>query len=533
MQVILTAREMRSSDGRAIRTFKIPGVVLMENAGRGAVDAIEEDLTGLRGRSALVVCGTGNNGGDGFVIARHLFNRGWDVVAALAGRGRDLRGDAKTNYTVLRSFIREDPGVKKRLELIELRSLGPLRDLRGSDVVIDALFGTGFKGEASGLPRQLIGWMNARECPKVAIDIPSGLDADTGGIAGVAVKADLTLTMGALKTGLITNGGRSHAGRIRVIDIGMPGSVLGQGAHPTFLLEDDDIRRALPVRPFNAHKHSVGKIFVLAGSRGLTGAAAMAALSAMKAGAGAVVLATASSVYPILAKKLTEVMVEPLDETEEGTISPEALPRIREHLAWADVAILGPGLSRNDRTRALVLKVLGEARCGIVLDADGLGALAEDPRALSHRRRRDVILTPHTGELSRIIGRTAPEIERERIAIARKTAGDLSVTLVLKGAPTVTAGRGGTVYVNPTGNPGMATAGSGDVLAGVIAGLWAQGMGPDEAAYAGVYLHGLAGDLARDHYGERSLLALDIQAFLPAAFRQLGDAAHGPHALRP
>lgn len=508
MEPLLTAAEMRECDRVAIKEFGIPGIVLMENAGRGLAMAVERHFGSVLGKTVLFFCGKGNNGGDGLVAARHLLKSSAQVIILLLGKARQVSGDAKTNLDVIRKIARNN----RDLSIIEFASIKQLSHLRKPDIIVDALLGTGFSGEVKSPYNKVIQWMNDSHVPIVAVDIPSGINADNGEAVGTAVRARLTVTMGLKKIGLVVGRGRECAGKTEVEGIGIPGQIFSSQTFKTFLVLRSDIQKALPQRPVDAHKHSVGKIFVIAGSRGLTGAAAMVSQAAMRMGAGAVVLGTPKSVYPILSKKLTEVMVEPLEETSEGSVSLAALPVIEKFFKWADVVVIGPGLSRQPETQELVLRIAEEMHYPLLIDADGLNALTKNISLLKKSKNRNIVLTPHTGELSRLIGVSSNEIERERVAIARKAAKDLGVTLVLKGAPTVTATRDGHVFVNSTGNPGMATAGSGDVLGGIIAALWAQKMSPYQASYCGVYLHGLAGDIARDKYGERGMLATDILA---------------------
>lgn len=519
MEPLVTAAEMRRCDRIAIEKMKIPGLLLMENAGRAVAEAVLDLCAHESERNILIFCGKGNNGGDGFVAARHLFNHDAWVTVVLVGKAREIKGDAKTNYTILKNMI----GRKghPRLRLIELSSPRQLNRLGEPNVIVDALFGTGFSGALKSPYDKLVDWMNRSHARKVAVDIPSGVNADNGEVAKIAVRANETVTMGLNKIGLVVGRGRNHTGSIRVADISIPRNVYEAQRFATFHVLGEDVRGAMPHRPFDAHKHSVGKIFVLAGSRGLTGAAALAAESAMRVGAGAVVLGTPQGVYPILAKKLTEVMVEPLDETEAGSVGLSAMPTIEKFLKWADICVIGPGLSRNAETRSLVWKIVSSSNKPLLIDADGLNALAENTEILRKRRNPEIIITPHTGELSRLTKIATAEIERDRVAMARRVADGLRLTLVLKGAPTVTASREGLVAVNSTGNPGMATAGSGDVLAGIIAGLWGQKMNMFEAAYTGVYVHGLAGDAARDAFGEKAMMARDIAGHIITALRTL------------
>lgn len=520
METVVTSAEMQACDRYAIDTLKIPGLILMENAGRGVVEMMEKHFGSMAGKTVIIVCGKGNNGGDGYVVARHLFNRGARIVVVLIGEAFELKGDAKVNFESIRKIASKFK-TDGKLQIKELKSKRSLKLLPKADIIVDAIFGTGFSGEVREPYKSIIDWINKTKCKKVSIDIPSGVNADNGEVSNVAVKADLTVTMALRKIGLITGEGRSYAGKVEVVDISMPSETLKK--LQTFIVGADDVRRVLPRRPINAHKHSVGKIFVLAGSTGFTGAAAMTASTAMKAGAGAVILGTPKSVYPILAKKLTEVMVEPLIDTEEGTLSLAAYDKVITHLKWSDLMICGPGISRNPETCQLVWRLISEYDKKILIDADGLNNLSEKISFLKNHRSREIIITPHTGELSRLTGLSSTEIEKNRVTIAKQVAKQFRLTLVLKGAPTITADEDGKVYINSTGNPGMASAGMGDILAGLIGGLWSQGMDRTDAAYSGVYLHGRAGDLAKNKFGEKSLLAMDVQDFLPKSILEIED----------
>jgi NAD(P)H-hydrate epimerase len=509
---------MRECDRIAINKLGIPGIVLMENAGARAAAIIEKRFSPLRGKSVTVFCGKGNNGGDGLVISRHLLNRGAVVNLFLIGGKRDLKGDPRVHFETLVRF-QKALKIKSMLRIQEVGSARGLGVLPRADLVVDAIFGTGFSGPVKGLARDVISRINEYKGTVISIDMPSGLGADDGKVENAAVRADLTITMSLRKIGLYSGNGRSYAGSVEVVDIGYEPQQFKFLRPSTFLVEAADVSGELPVRPFNAHKHSVGKILIIAGSKGLTGAAFMTASAAMRSGAGAVLLVTPSSVYPILARKLTEVMVEPLPETSEGTLSPASFPVIAKHAKWADVVIIGPGLSRHEETQRLIRAIVAKVEAPLLIDADGLNAFSGQPLLLKRRKTRHPVLTPHTGELSRLTGLRSDEIERERVSIARRVAKQLGLTLVLKGAPTVTASEDGSVFVNSSGNPGMATAGSGDVLSGIIGALWSQGMERTRASFCGVFIHGKAGDLARDELGEKGMMATDITRHLGAALR--------------
>ena len=516
MEPIVTSEEMRAIDRHATKHLRIPSLLLMENAGRGVADVIERTYSPLKGKSIAVVCGKGSNGGDGFVAARHLALLGATVHILPVGGVSSLAGDTKINFNIVKQMEAQgsDGGVKLKIHRSPKPGMLPKFDL-----IVDALIGTGFSGSPRRNVEQWIQWMNFSHAPIVSVDLPSGVNADNGDAAKLAVRADKTVTMSMRKIGLTIGKGKNLAGRIKIIDLGIPHLQLK--SHATFLVEGTDVLSALPARRFDAHKHSVGKILIIAGSRGLTGAAAMSSVSAMRTGAGSVVLCTPQSVYPILASKLTEVMVHPMPETSQGSLSLGAYEALTRHCDWADVVVIGPGLSRNDETQALVSKLVQNCQKPMLLDADALFAISGDLSVLKKRKTDHLILTPHLGEFAKLTGEPIDKIQLDRVERARTFARKHDVTLVLKSETTVTATSMGTVFVNPTGNPGMATAGSGDVLSGVIAGVWAQGMEPESAAWTGVYLHGLAGDLAAAKFGERSVMALDIQHYLPEALKNI------------
>ena len=509
---------MQSFDRTAIAGMGIPGLLLMENAGRAFVEELERRIgSGGAGRHAIVVCGKGNNGGDGFVIARHLLNRLWKVRVVLLCNPSEVQGDARTNLEILRKLVKPWRGA---LKVVRMGRGTSLRSPAPPDVIVDAIFGTGFKGKAGGAALRAIRWINAQKTLVASVDVCSGAHASTGVVEGECVSADLTVTMAVAKVGHYVGAGREHSGDVVVADISIPGPILEKGDVRTFRIMADDVRAVLPRRALTAHKYSVGKIFVVGGSRKFTGAPFLCAQAAMRTGAGAVILGTPKSVQPVLARKFTEVMMTTLEETADGSVSPAAHDEIMERVGWADVVIVGPGLSRVPGTQRLVLDLIREINKPLVVDADALFAVAGDPGILL-RRKRPTILTPHTGELSAITGDGALQMETFRVDASRAAARSLRCIVCLKGSPTVTAVPGGEAYLNTTGNPGMATIGSGDVLTGMIGSLLGQGVAPWEAAYAGVFLHGLAGDLAASALGQRSVMALDILTRVPEALRSV------------
>lgn len=512
---VVTASQMRDLDRRATEEFGIPSLLLMENAGLQAVLEMERAFPRLyRGRVA-VVCGKGNNGGDGFVVARHLFDRSASVEIFLLAKRAEVKGDAKTNLEIVRKL-----GIPIR-EITTKQGLEAARDsIERADVVVDAILGTGTTGPATGLFAGAIDLVNRSGRPVVALDIPSGLSSDENVVPGPCVTAVLTITFGLPKRGLILYPAASHAGRVAVVDIGLPLPLLSDPILDVSLVDAADAASALPPRDPNAHKGTFGHVLVLAGSPGKTGAAAMCALSALRIGAGLVTLGVPDSLNDIMETKLTEVMTEPLPETRERTLALSAVEKIAALLEGKRVLAIGPGLSTQPETSELVREVISAARVPVVVDADGINALGPRLEALG-KGAAPIILTPHPGELARLLSISRDEVVQNRIPIAQKVATSYGLHLVLKGGRTLVADPDGRVWINMTGNPGMASGGTGDVLTGLIAGLIAQGVNAGLAARAGVYVHGLAGDLAAGAVGQEAMLASDLMAQIPESIRRL------------
>jgi NAD(P)H-hydrate epimerase len=511
---LATAAQMREMDRLTITEFGLPGLVLMENAGRAVAEAAWELLPESGGR-VLVLAGKGNNGGDGFVAARHLVAQGVEVGVLLFARAEELKGDAATNCRYAQRLgltIIEQPDDDTLAGALEL-----------ADVVVDGLLGTGVKGEVTGRLREVIELLADCPAPIVAVDLPSGLDADTGAILGAIVEAQITVSFGLAKPGLLQYPGKDCCGQLRVVDIGLPPGLPDELDIDTFVTEIGDCQVMLPARPGDAHKGDAGRVLVVAGSPGLTGAACLAGNAAARAGAGLVTVACPAPLQPVLAAKLTEVMTVALPAAETGTLTAAALEPLRAWQAKADALALGPGLSQAPGVGELVAGLLAEWDGPVVLDADGLNVLAGQTEVLT-RREAPTVVTPHPGELARLLRVSIEAIQADRLSAARDAAERLDCLVVLKGAATIIATPDGEAWLNPTGNPGMASGGMGDVLTGVIAALLAEGCDPLEAAVAGVYLHGLAGDLAAADLGPRGLLAGDVLDRLPVAVAVvLGD----------
>lgn len=509
---LVTARQMREIDRWAIEEIGIPGVVLMENAGRAAAEQATRRYGHLRPGPVLVLAGKGNNGGDGFVIARHLSNGGWRVRTVVLADAEGIAGDARVNLEILRrsgsevAFALDEERLRR-----ELDTGGPFR------LIFDALFGTGLASEVRGHYAAAIDWINGAGLPVCAVDIPSGVDATSGRLLGRGVRADLTVTFAAAKIGQILYPGAGCVGELAVVDIGIPSS---HPEPPEYLfVEARDAAGLLPPRPATGHKGTFGHLLVVAGSRGKTGAAAMAAEGGLRIGAGLVTVACPQAVHDILAVKLTEAMTLPLPGGD--ALGDDSIEELRSFWEGKSAVALGPGLGQEQGTVAFVRRLLRECPLPLVLDADGLNAVADAPEALLERKGVPAVLTPHPGEMARLLGSTVGAVEEDRIGAARDFAVRYGVALVLKGARTVIAFADGRVRINGSGNPGMACGGMGDALTGVIGGLLAQGLSAEDAAVLGVHLHGLAADRLVPTMGTAGMVATDLLREIPAARRFL------------
>ena len=517
MRPVLTAEEMRGVDARAVADLGVPGPTLMENAGRGAAEALLAALPerGLRTRGlrVAIVCGRGGNGGDGFVVARRLKRAGARPDVLLTAPPDALRGDAALKYQELRHA-----GIAARL-VEDAAKVAPV--LQRADVIVDALLGTGAHGAPAPLVAALIEAINASGRPVVALDVPSGLPADGAAPAGPVVRAWLTSTFAAAKLALVLGPGVELAGRVSVVPIGVPEPEVARDAR-TFVLEASDVAPLFPRRPRDVHKGTYGHLLVVAGSLGKTGAAALCARGALRSGVGLVTVATAASAQPTVAALSLEAMTEALPETAAHTLAVKAREPLASLTEARDAVAIGPGLGLDHETRGLVRDLVGTLARPMVVDADALTALADHLHVMRgvHAVR---VLTPHPGEMARLIGGTVDDVKRDRLGVARTFATAHGAYLVLKGARTLIAEPDGRVLINPTGNPGMASGGTGDVLTGIIGALLARGIDAAHAAPAGVYLHGLAGDVAAERMGEEALIAGDVIEALGEAFRRLAD----------
>lgn len=518
---VVTAAEMRQIDQDTIEGIGILGIILMETAGSAIVRAIQQHYPTCQ--RIGIFAGKGNNGGDGIVIARQLAHIGRDVRLFLVSPPDSFTGEAQINLQIAKNL-----GLRIEEILIEA-ALEPdtsLNSIKSCELLIDAIFGTGLRGAVRDPIATVINAINRLPTPILSVDLPSGLDADTGHPLGTSVRADRTVTIGLPKRGLLMHPGAELAGKLEVADIGFPEQVVDAQNIKVNWTTAAQAAQWMPPRPPSSHKGSYGRVLVVAGSTGMTGAAALASEAALRAGAGLVTLATPKHLNPILESLLPEVMTLPLPETDAGSLSVSATSTILEFaVKTKSILAIGPGLSQHPETVSLVHQLIRENReqgldLRMVIDADGLNALAQVRETISFLNS-ETVLTPHPGEMARLTNTSVPVLEKDRISTAQQFASQYGVTLVFKGVPTVTGDPNGNLWVNSTGNPGMATGGMGDVLTGIIAGLMAQGISSENAAALGVYLHGLAGDIVAERSGMPGLIASDVLKAVPGAISSL------------
>jgi hydroxyethylthiazole kinase-like uncharacterized protein yjeF len=502
--LLLTAAEMREYDRTTIETFKIPGIILMELAGRACAEKALQLLNNRKKtKRVVVVCGAGNNGGDGYVIARHLENAGCSVTTLLFCDRNKIQGDARVHFDALEAM---------GSDILEVSGLETLRQhllmLEKTDLLVDAVFGTGLARDITGPIAEMLTLLDLLPCLRLAVDIPSGIDADTGAIRGVALHADATVTFAHYKRGHFLYPGRTFCGELQRADISIPTQLVDALGASCHLLHEESIRPLCKPRTATSYKNTFGHLLILAGSEGKSGAALLCSRASLRSGAGLVTLATPASLRPSLEGRFPELMIEALGQTLSEDSWEEAQPLLANKTALA----LGPGL--GSAAAAFARRAALESTLPMVIDADGLnvfaGALSELQNARGPR-----ILTPHHGEAARLLGVSTLDIGKQRIDAALRLARESRAVVVLKGADSLVASPSGELFVNSSGNPGLAKAGSGDVLTGVIAALLAQGFTTLDAAKAGVYIHGAAADEARKTTGERGMLPSDVIDSLP------------------
>jgi NAD(P)H-hydrate epimerase len=547
---VVTAKEMRGIDRETIEGYGIPGVVLMERAGLAVASKIKEVIGRRR---VIVVSGSGNNGGDGLVVARHLHNEGWDVKVFLTVRAEDLKGNALLQYKSAVKF-----GVD--LRLIKELLTGHSSLITHHSIIVDAILGTGLSKKVTGTLAEVIRLLNTSNMPIISVDIPSGISSDNGQVMGEAVNADYTVTFGLPKRGHLLHPGAMHTGRLFVENIGFPDRLLKSDRLHLELLEKNDVAILIPERQRYSHKGTYGHVLIVAGSKGKTGAALMAAKACLRSGTGLVTIGIPESLADTFQSRVTEEMTLFLPDKGDGILSEKASKTILAFLnEKADLLAIGPGIGVSIETEKLMKTLIKNSLKPILIDADGINSLKGEKEIFS-RAKAPIILTPHPGEMARLLqkaenrsqklspppipplpdvwqagprgGRVREEvkaslseliahIEQDRINIAVSFAKETGTYLVFKGIPTIIATPDGKAFINSTGNPGMATAGAGDVLTGMISGFLGQGITPIQASILGVFIHGIAGDIAAYEKGQYSMIAGDIIDNIPAAFYSL------------
>ncbi len=524
---ILTAFEMGEVDRLSTEIYRIPSILLMESAGRGVAEEIKKAIPHLPGKRVLIFCGKGNNGGDGFVVARYLQREGGNPEVLLFADPNDLKGNAKVNWEMVEAL-----GIAARIFLLPGKAAGFLRKTVPPDVIVDALFGTGLSKPLGREFKPIIDWINqaAARSRVVSVDIPSGLFADSQAIPGPAVKAHFTVTFTAPKLAQVLPPAADNAGKLILIAIGSPRALLEKPSYSMEWIDAATVRSAIPIRERDSHKGSFGHVYIVAGSRGKSGAALMAGLAALRTGAGLATLWLPESLQQEVVGKFPEIMTESLPETRTGSADRSGLEAILSRLDAADALVVGPGLTTASPTVDLVHRLVQQSTVPVILDADGINAFAGAPSELKNHRGQPIVITPHPGEMARLIGFSTREIQADRIGTAREFSRSQGCFTVLKGYQTVVASPKGRILINSSGNPGMATGGSGDVLAGMagcFAGWWKVREQRGEPEFlasqmgAAVYLHGLAGDFAVRRKGMESVIATDLIEHLPDAFNYI------------
>jgi NAD(P)H-hydrate epimerase len=513
---LVTANQIQDMDRQTIESFGIPGSVLMENAGRGAAAFLLKRFKDRNLKKIAVMAGPGNNGGDGFVMARLLMEKQIQVTVFLLASRERVRGDARLNMDLFQKLCDRSPA-SSMVEVPDAKAFNREKNrMLHHDLFIDAIFGTGLKSDVRGFFKDALELMNRSNRGVFAVDISSGLDSDTGRPLGIAVKADATATFACAKAGHILYPGNRYTGDLEIIDIGIPNFIVTEKKPGLWLMEPQEIATLFSPRKFASHKGGYGHLMVTAGSPGKTGAAALCANAAMRCGTGLVTLGIAQSLNAAMEPMVIEPMTLCLAEKEPGILTDECLEGILGALDGKQAVAMGPGMGTREGTKRLVQALVKNSQIPLVLDADALNCIADDPGIL-RKKKAPIILTPHPGEMAGLCTRTIAEIQADRVNTASEFARDHDVVLVLKGAQTLVAFPDGRCAVCPTGNPGMASGGMGDVLTGMIAGFCAQGFSPESAGLAGVYIHGLCGDILAQEMGGFGFVASDMVQMIPRA----------------
>ncbi len=504
---VLSNEQMRQMDEHTINILDVPGIILMENAGRHSYEYISQFLVNHNLKGTIILfCGKGNNGGDGYVIARHLFNNGYDAHIYAIGDPQELKGDAKINYQICKNY---------KIPLTVITSSDHLPQKDSPVLIIDALLGTGLKGNAIGLMEDVINHINLLSVPVISIDIPSGLNGNSPAIPGSTITADLTITMALPKRAHLFYPAKKRVGKLEIADISMPVYLKEDPELNLNLVEYSDL--SFPHLAEDDHKYTAGKLFVLAGSPGMTGAASLVANAALRTGVGLLNIGIPKSLNHILEVKVTEGLTIPLPETNKGNVAESSLPQLEERIQWADAVIIGPGCGREEETLLVLNKCIDfclSQNKPVLIDADALFALASDSE-LALKLSEKVVLTPHHGEFLRLTSFKKSDLQNQPWQCLNMYLTNKNFVLNLKGAPSMVGTPDGKIFINPTGNPGLAKGGSGDVLAGIIGGLMARGLDPATSAITGNFIHGEAADILLDIYGTTSLLPSDLIEILP------------------
>ncbi|MFP4457097.1 MAG: NAD(P)H-hydrate dehydratase [Halanaerobiales bacterium] len=505
---IVDVNEMKLLEEKAVRDYYIPEIILMENAGK----ALADKCLKLNKEKILIICGNGNNGGDGLVAARHLINSGLQVNLFILDK--KLTKSSDINLKIISKMLNK---------IYFLNELDLLKSqLKDSDLVIDALFGTGFKGRIEGYLAEVVDLIISSGKIILSADLPSGIEANTGLIDGSCIKANYTVTFGLSKIGLHLDQSRKFVGELEVADISLPRELLDTNSLKNNLITKDMARKVVPKRKIDSHKNNYGHLLVIGGSKNMLGAIELTAQAALKSGTGLVTLVTPKSILNRLV--WPEIMTKGLCDKNLGYILSDSYSEIEHLLKKSTVMAIGPGMGRHPETREFMKKILHNSKKQLILDADGINLLSElSIDILNFVSNNKMIITPHLKEMSRLTNLSVSEISMNKVNVAKKYSNLWNILVILKGASTVIASPSGDVYISNKGNPGMATAGSGDVLTGIIGSLLAQGLPRKSAAVLGVYLHGTAGDLAKEKLGEYSLIASDLIKYIPKAFKLLID----------
>lgn len=512
---IITTQQMRELEENCERQYSVTQPILMENAGRGIAEWINRFVLqkGIP-KEILIVCGGGNNGGDGFVSARYLYKMDFKSTVVCLTKESELRGPAKNNYNKLKNV--------KKIQIYKIYNQSQLEKIqylfKDTPLILDCVLGTGIRGEVKGFTKQVIEFINSLSKKVISVDIPSGMDGNTG--TGFCIKAYSTLTMGLPKVGLLKPGVEDIAGYLQVIDIGLPKKLVETIKTNLEYLHMKDFSGLVPVRARSSHKGDFGHVLVLAGSPQYTGAASLCTYGALRSGAGLVTLGIPRGLQSIYQVKLTESMTLPLPETEEGALSEEAYPYIMKFMEGVNSVALGPGISKHPSTIKLVKKIISTSHKPLVIDADGINAIAEELLVL-RKAKAPLILTPHPGEMARLLHTSVKSVQGDRWKITRELADKYEITIVLKGVNSVIAGSDKKIYINSSGNPGMASGGMGDILTGIIAGFLAQGFSSIDSSRLGVYIHGASGDMAASEKCEWGIIASDLLEKLPYVMNRI------------